>query len=245
MGDLMENKPKALVEIGGQPLIANLVDRFLEVGLNDLVFLLGYKKEMLESFLKEKYGDKAVLTFVHNDKYEEYNNMYSVSCAKNILYEKPFILCNGDNVMNVGIIEFLKQTDGSCVAVDDSNRKKDIDSPKTTVDEKGFIKDLGRHINIEDNAGYAIGLYKFDKDLSKSYFEEIDGMLSEGLYGAGFHDPLERLFEKNKIQALSSGGLGWTDLDCPEDIDKMQKVLETIIKEENKIKQNVLQRSKK
>jgi len=47
------DKPKALVEIGGMPILWHLMQHYLHYGFRDFVIALGYKGEMISSFFRE------------------------------------------------------------------------------------------------------------------------------------------------------------------------------------------------
>ncbi|MBT6068524.1 phosphocholine cytidylyltransferase family protein [Candidatus Peregrinibacteria bacterium] len=234
MGELTKDKPKSLVELSGAPLLGHLLERFVANGITDFVPVIGYKKEGILDFIKEKYGGQVTVTPAVNEKYNETNNMYSLYCAASLLRGKPFILCNGDTLLNKNIIKSLNELPEaeSAIALDIENKDIYIDSPGTIIKD-GRVFDIGRHVSAEENGGYAIGLYKFNAELSEAFFTEIEKMLEKGQYNAGFHDPLMTLFAKYPMSAHSTAGLSWTDLDTPEDIPKIEAVLSQIISEEN------------
>jgi len=53
---LTEDKPKVLVEVDGTPLIGDVFDQLIDVGIEE--FVVGYKKERII----ERYGDPEVNT---------------------------------------------------------------------------------------------------------------------------------------------------------------------------------------
>ena len=141
------------------------------------------------------------------------------------------MLGNGDLVLNKIIIRDLHDKEGQSAIVLDDTRDAPIDSSGTIVRE-GRIYDLGRHIPFEQNGGYAIGLYKFNAELSDAFFLEADKILQAGQFQAGFHDPLPRLFASYPVAPLSTGGFSWTDIDLPEEITTAECVLRRIQEEE-------------
>ena len=65
--------PKSLIEVNGKPLLERQVEFLKEKGINEIIVVTGYLNEKFE-YLKEKYGVKLVF----NDKYDIYNNIYSM-----------------------------------------------------------------------------------------------------------------------------------------------------------------------
>lgn len=77
---LTENTPKALIEIGGEPLAERQIKYLNEIGIKDIYIVTGYLSEKFE-YLREKYG----VTLINNEFYDKYNNIYSMYLAKNYL----------------------------------------------------------------------------------------------------------------------------------------------------------------
>src|SRR5205085_9936890 len=60
LGDLTEDIPKALVPIGGRPLLYRQADTLNELGIKAITVVRGYRKEMI---------DEPHFRFVDNDDY--------------------------------------------------------------------------------------------------------------------------------------------------------------------------------
>jgi len=50
------NKPKAMVEIGGRPILWHIMMYYSSFGFNEFVIALGYKGEYIKSWLYDNYG---------------------------------------------------------------------------------------------------------------------------------------------------------------------------------------------
>lgn len=70
------NKPKAMVEIGGRPILWHIMMHYSGFGFNDFVIALGYKGECIKRWMYDYYGlkkgarveDNANLTISHDGK---------------------------------------------------------------------------------------------------------------------------------------------------------------------------------
>ena len=82
---LTNDIPKSLVSILGEPMIERQIRFLKEKGIDDIIVTTGYKAEKLD-YLVEKYGVKLV----HNDKYSEYNNIYTMYLVRDYL-EDAFV----------------------------------------------------------------------------------------------------------------------------------------------------------
>lgn len=235
LDEITKHKNKSLIKLIDKPLIGHLLDRLVANNQKEVLIIIGHKGKGIVDYIDSNYKGIFDLKIVENEKYKETNNMYSVWCAKQFIKGKEFILCNGDIILNKFILkEIVKSNGKSEIMLDIKNRSSEIDSPGTII-KNNRIHDLGRHISKNDNGGYAIGLYKFNSALSIAYFNEIEKMLRDNKYNAGFHDPLISLFQNYEVSPASTNGLSWTDIDTKEDISRAENLLREIIFEEKNL----------
>jgi len=81
----VEETPKPLIEVGGKPFVTYLIRMLHGVGIQDVVLLVGYKKEDY-AFLREQFGVRLCET--RSDVNE------AVLAIPNL--EEMFLLMNGD-----------------------------------------------------------------------------------------------------------------------------------------------------
>src|SRR5437868_9872880 len=100
--------PKALVPVDGDTTIMDISLRNLAaVDLREVVVIVGYAEQAVherKAELERRHGVK--LTLVHNDKAEEWNNAYSLWCAREY-FAQGALLVNGDTVHPVWVEESL------------------------------------------------------------------------------------------------------------------------------------------
>jgi len=102
---LTEDKPKALVQVNNRPIIQDVFDNLLELGISELIVVVGYLKERII----ERYGDEykgVPITYAHQ------RNPKGLAHA--LLQAEPFIddefvLMLGDNVFRANLNEVIKQ----------------------------------------------------------------------------------------------------------------------------------------
>ncbi|WP_042462092.1 CTP--phosphocholine cytidylyltransferase [Neobacillus dielmonensis] len=90
---LTDHTPKSLVEVGGEPLVERQIRFLQEKGITDIIIVTGYLKEKF-NYLKSKYK----VRLVHNDKYEIYNNVYTMYLVREYLQDS--IVTEADVYMN-------------------------------------------------------------------------------------------------------------------------------------------------
>ena len=90
--------PKPLIPVQGEPMAERQIKFLHEKGIKDIIIVTGYLNESFD-YLQEKYGVKLV----HNDKYNEYNNLYTMYLVKEFL-PNAFVL-EGDVYLNRNILD--------------------------------------------------------------------------------------------------------------------------------------------
>lgn len=78
--------PKSLIEVNGKPLLERQIEFLKEKGINEIIVVTGYLKDKFE-YLKDKYDVKLVF----NDKYDVYNNIYSMYLVRDYLEDSYVI----------------------------------------------------------------------------------------------------------------------------------------------------------
>ena len=91
--------PKPLIKLFGKPMIERNIKFLLEKGIKEIIIVTGYLGEQF-SYLEKKYPE---VKLVHNNKFNEYNNIYSFYLIKDYL-EDSYIL-DGDIYLNRNIFE--------------------------------------------------------------------------------------------------------------------------------------------
>jgi glucose-1-phosphate thymidylyltransferase len=90
------SKPKVMLPIGNKPILAYVVKALVDNGLNEIIIVVGYKKERIMSFFSDGSKFGAKITYVIQDK--------QLGTAHALLHVKPFIkedfiLLSGDNII--------------------------------------------------------------------------------------------------------------------------------------------------
>ena len=93
LGKYTKNNTKCMLDVHGETLLERAIDALLEAGIKDFILVLGYKKDNVKKFIKEKELDKKInITYVDNDVYDTTNNIYSLYLAKDYLIQDDTIL---------------------------------------------------------------------------------------------------------------------------------------------------------
>ncbi|MBC8632089.1 NTP transferase domain-containing protein [[Eubacterium] tenue] len=72
--------PKSLVEVNGKPMLETQIEFLREIDIDEIIVVTGYLNEKF-NYLREKYGVKLI----HNDKFNIYNNIYTMYLVREYL----------------------------------------------------------------------------------------------------------------------------------------------------------------
>src|SRR3989338_817021 len=93
MSDLTNDLPKSLIRLGGRPILEYTLTN-LPQKISELIFVIGYKGELIKSHFGERYQDKKIRYIVQ----ENLNGTAgALHCAKEFL-EDEFLVLNGDDL---------------------------------------------------------------------------------------------------------------------------------------------------
>ena len=80
--ELTKETPKPLLPINGKPMLETNIEYMIQANMDRVVIIVGYLKQKFY-YLKEKYRDQIEIVFVENDRYKDFNTIYSMYLARN------------------------------------------------------------------------------------------------------------------------------------------------------------------
>ena len=107
LGDLTDDRPKAMLDIKGKPLLARQVDALNAAGIKDIAVVAGYKKEAIDL--------PNLRLYAADDSRGELASLMEASAELN----RRTIVTYGDILFDGEIVERLLQTEGDVVLVVD------------------------------------------------------------------------------------------------------------------------------
>lgn len=111
---LTENKPKALVEVNGTPILTHCFDQLVDLGADELVVVVGYLKEKIIEYYGDCYRDVPI-TYEHQR--EQRGLAHALLQAEEYVND-DFMLMLGDNIFhaNLGKVVERQRTEHSDAA---------------------------------------------------------------------------------------------------------------------------------
>ncbi|MFO7250733.1 MAG: phosphocholine cytidylyltransferase family protein [Actinomycetes bacterium] len=219
--------PKALVPVDGETTILDIALRNLAaVDLRDVVVIVGYAAQAVhdrKAELERRHGVR--LTLVHNDKAEEWNNAYSLWCAREY-FGQGALLVNGDTVHPVSVEQTLLSapaTTDILLAVDDVKTLGE-EEMKVTLTEEGYLREITKQMDPARAYGEYIGATLIRPgaaerlaDALKATFERDPQLYYEDGYA-------EMVARGEKIGVAPIGTVDWVEVDDHNDLAKARQI---------------------
>jgi choline kinase len=196
LAPLTNDRPKVLVEILGRSFLFRQLDLLTRAGIpsRDVVIVGGYRVDRLREELARGGFD---CTVVVNDRYEPWNNFYSLLVAAPALAGEDFLQLDGDVVLDEVLLPRLVAAPGEALLAVDCRDELDEETMKVELDAAGRVAAIAKPLDPARCAGEYIGVAKLSAAAARAVFEEHARFPAEGLT----HEYSEHAFHR-----LSSSG---------------------------------------
>ena len=218
--------PKALVPVDDETTILDLtLSNFSKVGLKDVAVIVGYKSEAVEERKKDLESRHNVnLELIFNDKAEEWNNAYSLWCARD-LFTQGFLLANGDTVHPVSVQETLLENRGPAILLAvDTVKKLAEEEMKLTIDCAGNLARITKQMDPATAFGEYIGLTLVEPEAAKNLTSALEKTwkLNPDLY---YEDGYQEYVDSGGVISLQPiGDVSWVEVDNHADLAKARSI---------------------
>ncbi len=120
-------KPKPMVFIAGKPIIGHILDRMKDVRPEEIIIVVGYKKEQIISYVDRNYSNIYNIRYV--DQEEQLGLGHSIYVAKDEVGDSEIMIALGDNIFKTDYFEFYQHhiKNGECSG---SIGVVEVDDPK-------------------------------------------------------------------------------------------------------------------
>jgi len=213
-----KSTPKCLLELSEKPFIEYQIDTLLQLGVNEIVVVVGYAANTVKQVLQERYDSNQVRT-LYNPFYEVADNLASCWMAREELHGE-FMILNGDTLFEAAIIEkLINANDYPITLASDEKAVYDEDDMKIAHDQ-GCILNIGKKLPLERVNAESIGAMKFTPEGATLFREQIchDIHQAEAL-SRWYLSVIDQLASTGNVGTISIHGLDWTELDFVHDLE--------------------------
>jgi phosphoenolpyruvate phosphomutase len=220
LGELTADAPKAMLEVNGRPILAQMVEKLNRVGIKDIGVVRGYRK------------DKVALTnlkYVDNDDYASTSEVYSLYLARERLAENT-VIAYGDIIFKSYFLNDLLNDDSPATVIVDADATRDGNYRDYAAcdrrDERAHFERTARLVKMSHELGEAetcgefIGLMKTDAKGAAALRDLLDEAAKAGeVRTMRMDELLTRLAKKIPVAVKYVRG-SWIDVNGLVDFKK-------------------------
>lgn len=225
LAPLTDGQPKALVPVHGRPLLFRQLDHLANAGIasKDVVIVGGYLLDQLTARVRE--GGYSC-TVIHNDRFDQWNNFYSVLVVEPALRGHDFLQLDGDTVLDDLILPRMISAPGSGLLAVDTRASLDTEAMKVQLQD-GRIFAVDKRLPASDCVGEYIGVIKITAEAAPAYFAELAQLPREGLTNEYYEHAIHRLSQRRaaRFDIVDVGDCRVLEIDDHDDLARAEAVL--------------------
>jgi choline kinase len=226
LGETTAALPKTLLPINGDRTILDVaLANFSHVGLDRVAIVTGFASERIEERVPElerRHGVKLELVF--NPKALEWNNVYSLWCARE-LFSEGVLLANGDTVHPPSVEERLLEARGPQVVIAvDQEKPLAAEEMKVHVGADGRLERINKAIDPAGAHGEYIGVTLIEPSGAEALADALEATWRRDpslYYEDGFQELADR---GGHVGIAPIGAVEWVEVDDHTDLARAREV---------------------
>ena len=213
---LTKDLPKTLLPVDGDRTILDVaLANLREAGMEEVVVITGFASHRIEERKSDLESAHDVrLELVFNDKALEWNNAYSLWCARDH-FDQGVLLCNGDTVHPASVEHRLLEARGDddlVLAVDDEKTLGE-EEMKVHLDADGYLDRINKALDPATAQGEYIGVTLIEPAAAGPLADALEAVWRRDpdlYYEDGFQEFADR---GGRVGAAPIGAVEWVEVD--------------------------------
>ena len=215
------NTPKCLLKVGGKPIIHYQLDALQKLGINDVIMIVGYHREILINHLVDHYPG-INFEFIINHHYFETNTAYSIFIGRDKL-NTDCLLMNADVVYPKKMLQKIVESEYQTVlAVDIKSCGRE--EVKVIDGGNNRVVAIGKNLIENQCLGEFIGVAKLSKHFSGLFSKSLNKLISSGGQNDYFEAAIQPLLGEVNVNFLDVSKFSCIEIDFIEDLDLARKL---------------------
>jgi phosphoenolpyruvate phosphomutase len=225
LGDLTLDRPKAMVEVSGRPLLSHIVDTYHQAGIKRIIVVRGYRKEAV---------DLPSIDYVDNDEFEDTGELFSLHRGLTLVEPRQDVVVSyGDVMFNKYIQQMLLDVDDDLAVTVDTNWQESANRyrhadyviasmphSRETFHTRVFLKRIVSSAPPSAVHGEWMGFLRIAADRVLEVTELVAELVADrdGKRQAKLPCLINRLIERGRpVRVLYTTG-HWLDIDTVDDV---------------------------
>lgn len=203
---LTVSEPKVMIPVANRPILEYVVEALVKNDVEDIVMVVGYRKERIMSHFEDGRKFGAKIEYVVQEK--QLGNAHALSCARSRV-SGEFLVLPGDNIVDAKAVGDLMRSSPcqtALVAESDNPSKYGV----VTIEKESIRGVVEKPHEMISNI-VLTGVYC----LCDSIFKFIDQNIAQGEYGLS--NAVHASLQERPVTPVFSNGL-WIDAVYPWDL---------------------------
>lgn len=205
LAPLTNDRPKVLVEVLGRSFLLRQIDQLMRAGIasRDIVIVGGYRIETVRAAIAR---EGLACTVVMNDKYEPWNNFYSVAVAEHELAGHDFLQLDGDVILDDNLLPRMIEAQGDALLavdcrddLDDETMKVRLRPTAGSPDAPPRVLAVSKKLDPAECTGEYIGVTKLSAKAARDVFAELAKFPAEALTHEYYEYAFDRLTRSDRV----------------------------------------------
>ena len=225
LGELTADKPKTMVDVAGQPLLARIVTAYNAAGIKRISVVRGYCADAV---------NLQGISFIDNPDYEDTGELMSLKCALDAdpANDRDLFISFGDVLFNRFILDNLAEHDDDIVLAVDTDWQESVNRGRAAdyvscsephsrraFNHRILLTGAGEELAEQDINGEWMGIMRVSSDAMPAFRAQVDQLAAAA---EGRRAKLHELFSTiaangGDIRVVYTTG-HWLDVDSVEDV---------------------------
>src|SRR5262245_58528839 len=226
LGPLGVERPKCLLRFGGRSLLARHVECLRELGVDEIVLIVGYREDEVRTELAALAG-AARATAVTNPRFER-GSVVSLWTAREALAAGgDVLLMDADVLYDSAILARLVEGAGNLFLIDRKFDDGGQEAVKLCL-RRGvpveFRKRLAPDLEY-DLVGESVGFFRFSEPVARALAARCSEYVAAGRLAEPYEEAIRDLVlaRPAEFRVEDISGLPWIEIDFPDDVRRAEE----------------------
>ncbi|RVU46774.1 phosphocholine cytidylyltransferase family protein [Lujinxingia sediminis] len=217
---LTEDRPKCLLEVGGEALLKRLLDQLTAVGIERAILVTGYLHERMVAQV-ESWELGLDVAFAPNPTFASENNAISTLVGMRALKGDSFLLCDGDILLRqtAWVAELLADERENVLTMIRFESLGQEEMKIRLGDDKA-IEGLSKGLDPARAHGESLGVQKVGPSAFEALKDRLEALNAEERVRLYYEDVFAELIPQgHAFYAREVAPGSWTEIDTIEDLE--------------------------
>jgi choline kinase len=229
---LITDEPKCLIDLGGRPIIAWILDALAMAGIQRVTIVTGFGAKTLRQTLGKGRGSGLRLDYVHNRRWREPNGL-SLYAARRALGDDDFLTLMSDHLLPPSIIRAVARARTSrCMLAADTHLAGVFDISDATKVRLAEGRPVAIGKRLRTYNAVDCGLFRFDRRIFTALETAFRGDRM------ALTDGVRVLMATGDLDVLLANKMFWIDIDTPKAYRQATKSMSSFLSTLNKNKRS-------